>query len=136
MAKKKREKQPWEKLKYVSEHKYKEYEQMSKDDLVAALQAQRAHQLDLKRQRAQSEILKELKSELKEYKEKWEAENPGLVEEILSCRERIKEINSKRDEKIEEYLEEKKDLEGGFRDSIAGAQEHINVQLDFLRKLG
>jgi gas vesicle protein len=136
MAKKKKEKMPWEKLKYVSEHKYKEYEAMDKDQLVAALKVQRAHQLELKKEKAQSGTLKEIRAELKEYRDKWADENPQLVGEIEDCKERIKEIQKERDEEIEQYLEEKKDLEGGFNDSIKGAQEHINVQLDFLRKLG
>lgn len=134
MAKKKKEKQPWEKLKHVSETKYFEYKEMEEHELVETLKSQRAYQIELKTKKAQSEMLKEFRDELGEYKKNWAESNPELIEEIEQCRERIKEIQAERDSKIEGDLEEKKALEGGMGDSIKGAQEHIEVLLDFLRQ--
>lgn len=134
MAKKKKVKQPWEKLKHVSETKYFEYKEMSEDELVATLKSQRAYQIELMEKKSKSGTLKEIRSELNEYKKNWADNNPELIEEIEQCKDRIKEIQAERDGNIEDDLEEKKAMEGGFSDSLAGSKEHIDVLLDFLRQ--
>lgn len=130
MAKKKNK---W-KYKYVSEEKFQEYENMSEEELVDSLKKQSAYHKQCIREKKGSETLKELRAEINEYKKKWADSNPEAMADIEGLKEQIKEIEAKRDEKIADDLEEKKDLEGGFRDAINGAQEHINVMVDLLRK--
>ena len=134
MAKKKKTPPPWAKLKFVSEWTYKEYEEMSEEDLVAKLKEKRKDELDFKRAKSTSGMLKEVREEIKEFRDNWVAENPKLADEILECKERVKEIEAERDEKIENDLEEKKTEEGAMGDQVKGAREHIEVLLDFLRK--
>lgn len=130
----KKEKPPWAKLKFVGEYKYKEYEKMTETELVDSLKTQRAYQIEARRNKTQNATLKDIRDDLKEFREKWVAENPKLMAEIEECKNRIKELQDDRDSKIEGDIEEKKDIEGGFGDSIKGSQEHINLLLDFLRK--
>lgn len=120
--------------KYVTPEKFNEYEEMSEEELIETLKNQSAYHQECVNEKKFSDLFKELKSEINEYKKKWEEENPSKVEEIASLRDQIKAIQEERDEKIESDIEEKKELEAGFRDAINGAQEHINVIVDLLRK--
>lgn len=134
MAKKK--KQPKWKYKYVSEEKFEEYQNMSEDELVQTLKEQSAYHKKCVREKAGSDLLKELKSEIAEFRKLWAEKNPDSMEEIFQLKEQIKEIEEKRDSDIADDLEEKKDLEGGFNDAIKGAQEHVNVIVEVLRVKG
>lgn len=128
MAKKKTKK-----LKFVSDDKMEEYQNMSESELVASIKSQHAHIESAENKKKSSEFLKEARSEISEYRKTWSDENPEKVEEIEDLKAGLKVIKDERDAKIEQDLEEKKDLESGFNDNINGAKEHLMCMAFCLR---
>ena len=121
------------KTKHVSDEKFEEYSNMSEDELVAMLKVQDAFletQVDKKKK---SEILKETRAEINEYRKIWGKENPQALETIATLKEEIKDIEAGRDAKIEQDLEDKKEMEAGFNELIAGAKEHVGALVYCLR---
>ena len=110
------------KRKFVSDEKFAEYKEMSQDQLVEALKIQHAYLEEHESKKKHSDLLKEFRSEINEYRKLWAEQNPEKVEEIESLKQQIKDIQDERDEKIITDLDEKKQLEGGFRDVINGAK--------------
>jgi len=123
----------YKKLKLVSEAKFEEYKNMSKEELVEALKAQHAYLEIEEKKKKGSDLLKEYRSEINEYRKRWAKQNPDKVSEIERLKEEIKAIQEERDDKIAQDLEEKKDIESGFREVIAGAREHIDCMVFCLR---
>lgn len=121
------------KLKHVSEEKFEEYQNMSEEELVESLKSQHAYLEECEKKKKDSDLLKEYRSEINDFRKKWKKENPEKQEEIDRLKEEIKSIEAERDAKIMTDLDEKKELEGGFRDSIAGAKEHIDCMVFCLR---
>lgn len=121
------------KYKHLTEEQFEEYQNYNKDELIASLKAKVAYRDDLIAKKKGSDALKDIRSDINDFRKKWKAENPELVEEIERLKECIKGIESERDAKIEDAIEEKKDLEGGFSDSIKGSEEHIDALLHVLR---
>lgn len=113
------------KLKFVSKEKFEVYQHMTVDELVATIKTQHAFLESQETIKKGSSLLKEIKSEISEYKKNWGLENPEKLEEIEALKESIKKIQNERDAKIDADLEEKKSMEAGFNDQINGAKEHL-----------
>ena len=123
MAKKKK------KYKWVEEDKLEEYKNLSEVDLIAKIKKQHAYLETAQKKKKDSSVLKELRGEVNEFRKIWKKKYPEKVKEIEDLKADIKAIESKRDAKIMEDLDEKKLMEGGFNDSIAGAKEHMEAMV-------
>jgi hypothetical protein len=121
------------KNKHVSDDKFEEYRNMTEEELVTRLKSQHAYLEEVEHKKKSSDLLKEMRSEINEYRKTWAKQNPEQVAEIERLKEEIKSIENERDAKIDQDLEEKKDLEASFRESIAGAKEHISALVFCLR---
>lgn len=123
------------KYKHVSEDKVEEYQSLDKEGCIAALRTQSAYLDDMVNKKKTSEVLKELRGEVNEYRKKWNKENPDQVAELDRLKAQADDIKAERDKRILSDLDEKADLEGGFNDSINGCKEHIDCLVHCLRFL-
>ena len=106
---------------------------MSKDELIETLQSQHAHLEVEEGKKKNSQYLKEMRSEINDFRKDWGKKNPESLDEIARLKEEVKAIESVRDADIESDLQEKKDLEGTLNDCINGAKEHITSLVFCLR---
>ena len=120
-------KKKW-KYKFLTEEKFQEYQNYTKDQIIEELKVRVAYIDENKTQKKHSESLKEIRSEISEHRKNWEDSD-----EIEHLQAEIKAIKEKRDAIIEELLEDKKALEGGFNDAIKSGQEHRDALLHALR---
>ena len=125
MAKKKEKK--W-KYKFLTEEQFEEYKEYSKDQIIDELKTRLSYLDDNKNKKKFSEELKSLRGEIKEHRANWEGND-----EIEDLQEQIKDLKNKRDAEIEETLEDKTALEGGYQDAIKSAEEHRDALLYALR---
>jgi hypothetical protein len=121
------------KLKFVSEERFEVYQKMSEDELVESLKIQHAFLEEREKEKKESGILKECRSEINEFRKIWAKKNPEEVEEMERLKEQIDAIKEVRDKDIEDALDEKKDLEAGFNEAINGAKEHVHCLVHCLR---
>lgn len=118
------------KYKHLTQDKFDEYQNMSEADLIETIKAQASYQDQCLKAKAGSEILKDVKKDVADYRKKWMKENAQEWEDAQAA---IDELKKKRDEAIEEALQEMKDVAGALNDAIAGANEHIEALLFCLR---
>ena len=104
------------KYKHLSEEKFEEYREMSKDGLIEAIKHQSSYLEESVKEKKGSALLKELRKEIADYRKIWADQHPEEAGEIESLQASLKEAKDDRDAKIEEDLNEKKDLEGSFND--------------------
>ena len=121
------------KLKFVSPEKFEEYKSMTKEELVETLKDQHAHLEVVEAKKSSSEYLKEIRSEINEFRKDWGKRYPEKLDEIARLKEEIKAIEAERDADIENDLEEKKELEASLNENIRGAKEHITALVYCLR---
>ena len=113
------------KLKYVSKEKFAEYKLMDQETLVETLKSQHAHLEVEEGKKKDSQYLREMRSEINQFRKDWAKTQPEKADEIKRLKEEAKNLELERDTAIEADLEEKKELEGVLNEQIAGAKEHI-----------
>ncbi len=121
------------KLKFVSEGQLEEYKNADFRTLLSGLILRSNSVKELTDKKKSSDYLKELRSEISEYRKNWEADHKNEMEAAKSV---LEDIKTERDENLEEALEEKKDLEAGFNDGINAMKEHVNVIIDCMKMHG
>ena len=131
MAKKK--KSQASKLKFVSEEQLEEYKNADFQTLLTGLILRSGALQDCEAKKKSSTYLKELASEIREYRKKWEDDHKSEMEEAKNALLALKEA---RDEAIEEAIADKKDTEGGLNDGIKAMREHISVIVDCMTTHG
>lgn len=121
------------KLKFVTKEDFEKFSNMEEEELVTVLKEKHAFMETKMAEKKSSEILKEIRSEIAEYRKNWAKKYPEKQEEILEATEHLKQLKESRDLKIHEGLEEKKDLEGGYNDHINACKEYVDVLVFCLR---
>lgn len=121
------------KLKFVSEEQVNEYKKADLDTLLSGLIRKSDQLNDAEDKKKKSQYLKELRDEIREYRKDWEANHEAEMEAAKQVMDSIKE---ERDEKIEDAITEKKELEGGFNDGINAMKEHVRVIIDCIKVTG
>ena len=118
------------KYKFLSKEKFEEYSEMGETELVQTIKDQAAHQEMCKTKKSGSDFLKDIKSDISDFRKKWQLEN---AEEWEILNDDLKALREKRDEGIQEAIDERKEYEGGLNDAIKGSNEHIEALLYCLR---
>lgn len=121
----KKDKYPY---KFLPQVTFEEYKALGKMALIEEIKSQHGNWEVSVKMKKESLELKSIKTEIKEFKDGHEPE--GLKELM----DEIKALREKRDEEIEDLLEDKKALEGGFNDAINARKEAVEVLLTLLRK--
>jgi len=123
----------YKKNKYVTEDQFNEYTELTEDQVVDKLKVHHSYLEEQELEKKGSELLKEIKGEIKEYRDKWNDENPDIVAEMERLQEEIKAIKADRDTKIESDIEEQKAATADYNDKINGAKAHIRALVFCLR---
>ena len=123
----------YKKSKYLSPEQFEEITQLSEEELVAKIKEQDEFLSEKEDERKGSELLKEMRAEIKEYRDKCDTNNPEDVAELERLKDAMKAIKTARDAAIESDLEEKKETEAIHRDNINGAKAHIRAMCYCLR---
>lgn len=116
------------KYKFLTEEQFEEYKEMSKDEIIENLKTRLTYLDNGKREKKFSEELKNLRSQIKEHRDNWEGND-----QIEDLQDEIKSLKEKRDREIEDVIEDKIALEGGYKDTIKSAEEHRDALLYALR---
>lgn len=116
------------KLKYMTVDEYLRLSSLDENQLLKEMRkALKAQKIEKNRKR-DDETLTELKAIIKKHKE-----NHDLKKEIEDLKAQIKDLKQTMEEEIEETILNKKDLEGGYNDSIKSFKEVekvVNIILD------
>ena len=89
------------------------------EDLLKEFLSQLKHVQAIKKMRKEDGTLKDLKKLIKEHREN--------SQELKDAKEEVKRVREEIDSEIEEELEDKKALEGGYRDQMKEHQEMMHA---------
>ena len=116
------------KYKFLRPEEIQELEKLSLNELVSEYTRNNTNLKAIKKAKKDDFHLEELKVSIKKYREN------HLPDEVQQLKNQIKELKAEVDENIKDELEEKKDIEGGYRDSIKSHNEKIDVILGLMDK--
>jgi hypothetical protein len=102
-----------------------EVNKMSKDDIVKRFIQEENDILALRKVKREDQQIGEIEERIKEH------EN-GIMERIIALREKIKDIKDE-DAEIVELREDKKDLEGGYRDELKRRKAYRNYLYEVMQ---
>jgi len=116
---------PW---KFLTKDQMDIYKSMSKTEVVETLKVKADYLDQMKKDKKGSQSLKDFRQEINEFRKSYDGNKD--IEDIQA---ELKAAKEKRDSDIDELIESKKALEGGFSDHIKGAEEHRDALIKVMR---
>ena len=114
---------------YLSEGDQQKYMGMGKDELLIEFKKHRADLLAEKKSKKSSQALKDAREEIKDFDENW-----SRNDELIEAQEKLAAIKADREAERKELIEEKKQLEFDFNESIKVFQAHFDFICNELSK--
>jgi len=117
--------------KYLRPHQVEEIREMKMDELIKEHIKENKNIKVLKKQKKEHDEIIDLSKQIKKHRE-----NHELADKIKEMKNEIKELRKTIDLEIEDVLLDKKELVGGFNDSIKSHQERMDVVFKFIDERG